>query len=284
MDKLAPWLSRSLEKVLDQAGTERLHHALLVDTRPGWGTEHFVAAWVATLVGIEDDPRELAHPDVLWIKPDGPVLKIDQMRDLIDFVGHSVQVAQRKVVVVESIETANIAASNAILKSLEEPPPNTHLILLTHAIDLLMPTIRSRCQRISHEYGTQSECQDWLVEQGMNSEDIEKLAVEFGNTPYSILEAGEQKLESLRARLLSTWRTSERTLQLASELKNEEIDGLLVRWMRIAERFAQRGTNPRVHLFWDDLIAARRAFKEVATLNKQLQIERLLIKWSELAR
>lgn len=284
MDKLAPWLSRSLQKVLDEAGTERLHHALLVDTRPGWGAEHFVAAWVATLVGIEDDPRELAHPDVLWIKPDGPVLKIDQMRDLIDFVGHSVQVAQRKVVVVESIETANIAASNAILKSLEEPPPNTHLILLTHAIDLLMPTVRSRCQRISHEYGTQSECHGWLVEQGMNSEDIEKLAVEFGNTPYSILEAGEQKLESLRARLLSTWRASERTLQLASDLKNEEIDGLLVRWMRIAERFAQRGTNPRVHLFWDDLIAARRAFKEVATLNKQLQIERLLIKWSELAR
>ncbi len=283
MDPLAPWLSRSLEKVLDPAGTERLHHALLVDTKPGWGAEHFVAAWVAALLGIESDPREVAHPDIHWIRPDGPVLKIDQMRDLIEFVGHTVQVSERKIVVVESIETANIAASNAILKSLEEPPPNTHLFLITHAIDLLLPTIRSRCQRISHEYGSQSECQDWLVNQGMNLEDVEKFTVEFGHSPYSILEAGEQELESLRARLLSTWRESERTVQLASELKNEEIDGLLVRWMRIAERFAQRGTNPRIHLFWDDLIAARRAFKEVATLNKQLQIERLLIKWSELA-
>lgn len=280
---LAPWLSRSLERVLDSSDTERLHHALLVDTKPGWGAEHFVAAWVAALIEMNGDPREASHPDVLWIKPDGPVLKIDQMRELIEFVGHTVQVARRKVVVVESVETANVAASNAILKSLEEPPPNTHLILITNTIDLLIPTVRSRCQRISHDYGSEPERHNWLIEQGMNTEDVEKLAVEFGYSPYSILEAGEQKLQSLRARLLSTWRVPERTLQLAGELKNEDIDGLLVRWMRIAERFAQRGTNPQIHLFWDDLIAARRAFKEVASLNKQLQIERLLIKWSELA-
>lgn len=260
-----------------------MHHAFLIDSKPGWGADHFVAAWVSALMGFEGDPRESAHPDILWIKPNGPILKIDQMRDLIEFVGQTVQVAELKVVVVESFETANIAAANAILKSLEEPPPNTHLFLITNAIDLLIPTVRSRCQRIVHEFATESECHQWLGEQGVSAEEIASLAVEFGHSPYSILEASEQKLASLRTRLLGTWRNSERTLQLAGELKNEDIDGLLVRWMRIAERFATRGTNPRIHLFWDDLVAARRAFKDVASLNKQLQIERLLIKWSELA-
>ncbi|MCY3884729.1 MAG: hypothetical protein OXG24_07375 [Gammaproteobacteria bacterium] len=283
MDPLPPWFNRSLQKVLESAETERLHHALLVDTRPGWGAEKFVAAWVSALIGIEKDPRESAHPDIRWIRPEGSILKVDQMRDLIDFVSLSVQVASRKIVVVESFETANIAASNAILKSLEEPPPNTHLILITNAIDLLLPTIRSRCQRISHEFGTETECREWLVEQGLTAESVEELAAEFGYSPYSILEASEQKLASLRTRLMSTWRESEKTLQLAEGLKNEEIDLLLVRWMRIAERFAIRGTNSRIHLFWDDLIAARRAFKEVGALNKQLQLERLLIKWSDLA-
>lgn len=283
MDSLPPWLNRSLDRVLESQRTERLHHALLVDTRPGWGAENFVAAWVTALMDMERDPRETAHPDVRWIKPDGSLLKVDQMRDLIEFVSLSVQVAARKIVVVESFETANIAASNAILKSLEEPPPNTHIILISSAIDLLMPTIRSRCQRISHDFGTESECQAWLVEQGMTAGNVEELAVEFGHSPYSILDAYEQKSASLRTRLMSTWRESERTLRLADGLKNEEIDQLLVRWMRIAGRFAIRGTNSRIHLFWDDLIAARRAFKEVGSLNKQLQLERLLIKWSDLA-
>lgn len=284
MDALPPWLNRSVQRVLKSDETERLHHAFLVDTRPGWGAEHYVAAWVSALMRMEKDPREAAHPDILWIRPDDSLLKIDQMRELIDFVGLSVQVAPRKIAVLESFETANIAASNAILKSLEEPPPNTHLILITNAIDLLLPTIRSRCHRISHEYGSESECRDWLIEQGMTGNDVDELAIEFGHSPYRILEAWNQKQESLRSRLLSRWREPEKSFELAGELKNEDIDDLLVRWMRIAERFATRGTDSRIHLFWDDLIAARRAFNEVGSLNKQLQIERLLIKWSELAR
>lgn len=282
MEPLAPWLQRSLETAVEVCDESRLHHAFLVDAQPGWGADNFCAAWSSRLLGIQGDPRETAHPDILWLKPEGASLKIDQMRELIDFVYRSVQVAERKVAVIDGVETATIAASNAILKSLEEPPPNAHLILLTHAIDLLLPTIRSRCQRVALAAATETECRAWLLENGMTESEIEDLLVEYGNAPYSILNAWQQKVTPLRSRLLEVWNQPRRTLHLAGELRNAEIDELLVRWMRLTERFARSGRNYRVHLFWDDLVAARRSFNNVGSLNKQLQIERLLIRWSEL--
>lgn len=282
MESLAPWLDRSLKQAWLACDESRLHHAFLVDSRPGWGADNFAAAWAAQLVGIEGDPRETAHPDVLWIEPDGSSLKIDQMREIIEFVGRSVQIGARKVVVVDCVETATIGASNAILKSLEEPAPNAHLILVTNAIDQLLPTIRSRCQRIALDSATEEECRDWLLGNGMNEDEIESLLIEYGNAPYSIFDAWQQKVASLRTRLLEVWNQPQRTVHLAGELKNAEIDDLLVRWMRLTERFAKSGQNHQVHLFWDDLVAARRSFYNVGALNKQLQIERLLIRWSQL--
>ena len=282
MVSLAPWLARSLQEARESIDKERLHHAFLIAAQPGWGIDDFAAAWSSALIGLDGDPRENAHPDILWIKPDGPSLKIDQMRELIEFVGRSAQVAVRKVVVVEEIESASIAASNAILKSLEEPPPGAHLMLLTQAVDLLLPTVRSRCQRVSIAVASDVESKQWLIDQEVPESAIESLMVEYGNAPYSIYKAWQQQTSSLRSRLLELWNQPRRTMHLATELKNEDIDELLVRWMRLTERFAKSGRNHRVHLFWDELVAARRAFKNVGALNKQLQIERLLIRWSEL--
>ena len=282
MVSLAPWLARSLQEARESIDKARLHHAFLIVAQPGWGIDDFAAAWSSELIGLDGDPRENAHPDILWIKPDGSSLKIDQMRELIEFVGRSAQVAVRKVVVVEEIESASIAASNAILKSLEEPPPGAHLMLLTQAVDLLLPTVRSRCQRVSIPVASDVESKQWLIDQEVPESTIESLMVEYGNAPYNIYKAWQQQTSSLRSRLLDLWNQPRRTMQLATDLKNEDIDELLVRWMRLTERFAKSGRNHCVHLFWDELVAARRAFKNVGSLNKQLQIERLLIRWSEL--
>jgi len=88
------------------------------------------------------------HPDIIRLKPSGPVIKIDQIRTLCQTLGMKPYEAGVRVVIISEAQALNPAASNALLKVLEEPPVRTVLILIaTHTSDLL-PTIVSRCQPV----------------------------------------------------------------------------------------------------------------------------------------
>jgi len=88
------------------------------------------------------------HPDILWIKPEEGYIKIDQIRRMQDQIKYKPYEGKNKVVIIEKAEKMNLQSSNCLLKTLEEPPLHTVLILLTTAPYQLLPTIRSRCQRI----------------------------------------------------------------------------------------------------------------------------------------
>ena len=88
------------------------------------------------------------HPDIIRVKPSGPFIKIDQIRSLCQTLAMKPYEAKRRVVIITNAQAMNPAASNALLKMLEEPPVSTILILVaTHTSDLL-PTIVSRCQQL----------------------------------------------------------------------------------------------------------------------------------------
>jgi len=88
------------------------------------------------------------HPDIKIIVPEGKleVIKVDEVRACIEFVGMHANQSGAKLVCIERADRMNIAAANAVLKSLEEPPLNTYFILMAQNTAQLMPTIRSRCQ------------------------------------------------------------------------------------------------------------------------------------------
>jgi len=89
-----------------------------------------------------------SHPDIIRVKPSGPFIKIDQIRSLCQTLAMKPYEARRRVVIITDAQAMNQAASNALLKMLEEPPVRTILILVaTHPSDLL-PTIVSRCQQL----------------------------------------------------------------------------------------------------------------------------------------
>jgi DNA polymerase-3 subunit delta' len=75
-----------------------------------------------------------------------PEIRVDQVRDLIGEIAGAPFEARRRVFVVDDAHTMNEAAQNAVLKSLEEPPPRSHVILVSSAPLGLRQTIRSRCQ------------------------------------------------------------------------------------------------------------------------------------------
>ncbi len=91
------------------------------------------------------------HADVHWVRPESKtrVITIDQMRDLMQEIHLKPNEAEYKVAVIEAADRLNAAAANAFLKTLEEPPANSILILLTTEPQRLLETILSRCLRLN---------------------------------------------------------------------------------------------------------------------------------------
>jgi DNA polymerase III subunit delta' len=90
------------------------------------------------------------HPDVQWIRPESKlrVITIDQMRDLIGIISLKPTEAEYKVAIIAGADRLNVQAANAFLKTLEEPPARSVIILLTSAFEQVLETILSRCLRL----------------------------------------------------------------------------------------------------------------------------------------
>src|SRR5712692_32605 len=89
------------------------------------------------------------HPDVLIVEPgDSGAIKIDQVRDIVDHTGYRPFEGRRRVVIIDEADALVAAAQNALLKTLEEPPPSSVFILVTSRPDVLLPTVRSRCPQL----------------------------------------------------------------------------------------------------------------------------------------
>ncbi len=87
------------------------------------------------------------HPDLVLVTPDGNRIKIDQIRELQEYVALK-PTGRHKVVIIDDAGKMNLQAQNALLKTLEEPPPGVVFILIAANRGELLPTILSRCQVI----------------------------------------------------------------------------------------------------------------------------------------
>jgi DNA polymerase-3 subunit delta' len=88
------------------------------------------------------------HPDVISIGPDGTMIKIDQIRTLQERMQLKPMSGLYRFVILDQAESMNEEAANALLKSLEEPPGQTVMFLITSQLHALLPTVVSRCQRV----------------------------------------------------------------------------------------------------------------------------------------
>jgi DNA polymerase-3 subunit delta' len=136
-------------------------HAYLFSGDEGIGKRMTARALAAAVNCLERGPeggcgtcpscRKVAagsHPDVHLLAPDGAEIKIDQIREVQSDLSLCPFEGAKKVLIVDGAETMNDASSNALLKTLEEPPGETVIILVTSRPQGLLPTIRSRCQEV----------------------------------------------------------------------------------------------------------------------------------------
>lgn len=127
----------------------RLAHALLIHGQNLKQVESFAYELTSKLIEVSqtDDGVEW-HPDVFSVRPSkkSRIISVDDTRELIRNIQHSPQKGDRKVALIYEVDRLNASAANAFLKTLEEPPLNTTILLLTTRPYSLLATIRSRCQ------------------------------------------------------------------------------------------------------------------------------------------
>jgi DNA polymerase-3 subunit delta' len=116
-------------------------------------------------------------------------IKIDQIRALAGFMNISTHRQGLRVVVLYPAEALNTASANALLKTLEEPPPSTIFLLVSNSLDRLLPTILSRCRKFALNMPSREQALAWLDEQKVAQ--AEAWLAEQGGAPLAALAQAE---------------------------------------------------------------------------------------------
>jgi DNA polymerase-3 subunit delta' len=175
--------SRAAEGLAAQVAAEEVAHAWLLLGPVGSGKRPAATAMAAALnctvepnVGCGNCSSCLRimrrrHPDVHHIVPEGPLIPVDVVREqVIPEASRSPFEGRTKVFVIEEADRMNDPAQNALLKTLEEPQPETVFILLSHREEEVLETIRSRCRVVRMEPVDEETIVDLLRKEGASDE------------------------------------------------------------------------------------------------------------------
>ncbi len=134
----------------------KLHHAWLLQGEPGIGKRLLAEAFAIKLLGDTPQHQRLfeqqAHPDCKIIDRQQAtktgVLSVDTIRQVTPFLRETRALSPYRVLIIDALDNLNRNAANAALKLVEEPQPNTVMLLINHAKGRILPTLKSRCYNV----------------------------------------------------------------------------------------------------------------------------------------
>jgi DNA polymerase III subunit delta' len=267
--RLLPWHAEATSKLRQAWAANHLPHAILVQSAEGLGSGSF-AAWLGAAVLCERSLNgELnfcgactscalvkagSHPDFYWVAPeeDKQQLSVDQVRAACEKLSKTSFRQGYKVAVVEPAHQMTPGAANSVLKTLEEPSAGSLLILLTSRPSGLLPTVRSRCQKLTIARPSASEAAEWLQQEAGKS--VSPALLEFsGNAPLRALEYADGRFDDLNQHMQKSLRDllagDADVTQVATEWEKDALIDRLIwldLWLCSVARQAITGSDERV--------------------------------------
>ncbi|WPN48494.1 MULTISPECIES: DNA polymerase III subunit delta' [unclassified Pseudomonas] len=255
-----------------------------------------------------------SHPDNYILEPEeaDKAIKVDQVRDLVSFVVQTAQLGGRKVVLIEPVESMNINAANALLKSLEEPSGNTVLLLVSHQPSRLLPTVKSRCVQQACPLPSEAMSQAWLAKAlpDCTEEERAELLTLAAGSPLAAVTLQAQGVRDQRAQvvegvkkllkqqqsptqlaegwnaipllLLFDWFCDWSSLILRYQLTQDEGGLGLTDMRKVIQYLAQKTAQDKVLNIQDWILSQRQKVLSKANLNRVLLLEALLVQWASL--
>ena len=273
-----PWQQNAWQLLQQSRARQSLAHAFIVSGVQGLGLFEFsqqLSAWLLCQQPSQQGACTVCKSCQLWAAQSHPdyrlleqltdektaktsqVIKVDQVRQLIDFLNKSAQLNGYRVAVIHRAETLNINAANSLLKTLEEAGAQTVIILLTESPLMLLPTIRSRCQQITFNVPSAAQSEEWLQSQ-LNSQFEAKLLLALSEgAPLSALALPQTAWfvarQALLQNILEVMQKKHSALQMSQQwqkqLKAEELLTALqimladIMWCKLGQQNAIKNSD-----------------------------------------
>ena len=338
MTHVFPWQHDILQGLLKRWHAGQLPHALLFSGIGGIGKEDFAARFAALLFCEKCQPQVVnqgnleslapcgqcqgckliqagSHPDFRFVRSDeGKAIPIDTIRGVGEFLTMKSQLAPMQVVIISPADKMNRFSANSLLKTLEEPTPDTLLMLVTNRPSSLLPTIRSRCQGVPFHRPSLEQASQWLRAQceakglAVNDSQLHGLLQLADRAPLTALAYAEGDALSLREKMITSlgklarqqadpvteagnwldsgvtqsikwltlWTMDMIRLKSGAPLDDKTTDG---HWPML-QKLTENIDLQRLFAYLDKLTESARLLD--TQVNKELMMEDLLISWSRL--
>ncbi|HED39870.1 MAG TPA: DNA polymerase III subunit delta' [Chromatiales bacterium] len=318
-----PWQQAQWEKLLARIMRGSLPHALLLSGRRGIGKHHFAVQLAELLLCSENQAEPCGrckgcrliaagtHPDLKQIEPpeDKQIIGVDQIRELTHYLSLTALCGGYRVVLIDPADCMNANAANSLLKTLEEPPANTSLLLISDRPSALPATIRSRCQVINFERPARDLSLEWLRNQQPELDlQIAETVLELADgaplraadmaTQGAITQRTEMldDLEKIAAGRCDPVEIAKKWLKLGKKESLYWVYGWVVDMVRmkfaspppyianadVAPRLSKMAANIELSLLYKRLDQVSEALRlaDNSSLNAELLLEGVLIGWT----
>jgi len=323
-----PWQLQQWQQLLNRYKADNLPHALLLTGTQGLGQHEFALAFAKQVLCEQGKQNDLAcgkcracelfqansHPDVYTLQPEeqGKQIRIDAVRDVIKQMSQTALQNNYKIILVQPAEALNIAASNALLKSLEEPAGNTLFLLVCNELSQIAATIKSRCQLLQFKAPDKNIAKQWLQPLLKSGQDSELLLALAEQAPLQALALAYEErqqdreqlfthLSQIAARKAMPGQIAAKWLKFAPKELLTALSSIVTDCIRIKmglpatailnkdkldfiKQLAANIAITKLFIYLDELYELRSQLNQSAQLNQQLLMENIFGKWYEYAR
>ncbi len=321
-----PWQLVQWRHLSQQLQRGRLPHAILCCGSQGLGKLAFARHLAAKVLCDASTDQACGdcrscrlrlsgnHPDYYELHPleKSSVIRIDQVRELIDKLHQTSHNKGFQVVLLEPAESMNQASSNALLKILEEPPGAVVFILVSHQITAIPATISSRCQLLNFNAPCSDKVLPWLMQQATIKErEKATLLLQLSEgAPLLALQMADQDYQALRLLILKhLWallQAGETAMNVAEQLLKSNVNWVLEiifslcrDLLKIGLKFSDcslqnQDCSKQLHKMHDKVnlsllveylsqcLVIKHRLQNMPGLNAQLALEELFVRWQGL--